>query len=144
MNNLTSTKTIGEVSSVTSEQTVPTRSVSDNKNSPAATVTVEDWTTAEDMKLRLWLVRPESIRAVDATGSQEKLPSHIENVRALADSMKVSGYPNDQPMSCRTGKDELSGENILLCYKGRVRLEAVMLAKSEGAAIEMVPVLVDR
>ena len=92
----------------------------------------------------LWFVKPENIRVVANLNPRVETPSYLAHVRQLANSMKTNGYYQDKPMAGYVAKDEDTGEDILLVYEGGSRLKAVLLAKSEGAEIDMVPVSVSQ
>ena len=95
-----------------------------------------------DMAEQLRHVQPESIWTIDQIGAVGFPQHYLEDVRKLADAIKASSPPDVKPIFCRAEKSVATGEEILLCLDGRKRLMAVMLAKSEGAVIETIPVLV--
>ena len=92
----------------------------------------------------LWFVKPENVKVVENLNPRVETPSYLAHVRNLANSMKVNGYFQDKPLAGYVAKDEATGEDIVLIYEGGSRLKAVLLAKSEGAEIDMVPVSVSQ
>lgn len=87
----------------------------------------------------LWKVPPDYLVVDPNFNVRVKAASYKARVRELADSMKLNGYYNDKPMAGYVGK--LDGQDVIIITDGHTRLEAVKLAISEGAEIEVVPVV---
>ena len=90
----------------------------------------------------LWFVKPENVQTVPNLNPRVETPSYLAHVRKLADSMKANGFFQDKPLAGYVAKD--GDESTLLVYEGGSRLKAVLLAKSEGADIDMIPVSVSQ
>lgn len=87
----------------------------------------------------LWKVQPERLHVDPGFNVRIKDSAYKARVRALADSMMANGYYNDKPMAGYVGR--IGGEDVIIITDGHTRLEAVKLAISEGAQIEVVPVV---
>lgn len=68
--------------------------------------------------------------------------AYAQAVRALAENMKVDGFHIGKPITVVAMKDP-AGEDVLGVCAGHTRLDAVLLAISEGAPIETVPVIIN-
>lgn len=87
----------------------------------------------------LWKVPPAQLRRHPGFNVRQQNEDYDSRVRALADSMKENGYYADKPMAGYVARE---GEaNIIIITDGHTRLDAVELAISEGAQIEVVPVV---
>lgn len=62
------------------------------------------------------------------------------HIRFLADSIKEHGFDDSEPLSVHVEK--IDGRNRLVVNDGHCRYNAAVLAKSEGAEIESLPVVV--
>jgi ParB family chromosome partitioning protein len=62
------------------------------------------------------------------------------HIRALADSIKVNGFMADKPLAGYVGKDD-TGADIIILTDGHSRLTATKLAVSEGAEIDVLPMV---
>lgn len=71
----------------------------------------------------------------DARKADPDYPAHV---RRLADIMKVEGFHRDRPLSVAPDAD-----GSLYVTDGHSRLEAVLLANSEGAGIEAIPFIAE-
>lgn len=68
--------------------------------------------------------------------AREADPGHAAYVRELADSIKGAGFKRDRPLIVTA-----SADGKLYVNDGHTRLSAVMLANTEGAGIEALPVI---
>lgn len=62
--------------------------------------------------------------------------TYIDRVRSLADAMKLQGFRIDRPISCYVEARADAGgikQNVVVVADGHTRLEAVHLARAEGA-----------
>jgi len=62
------------------------------------------------------------------------------HIRGLADSMKADGFAIDKPISCFVRK-QADGEDAICIVGGHSRHEAALLAISEGASFDTIPVV---
>lgn len=89
----------------------------------------------------LWQLDPRRIRFMPGLNlrlNPEKRQAHI---RKLADSIKANGFYQDKPISVIVVQE--GGELIHYATDGHCRTEATLLAISEGAPIETVPVVTE-
>ena len=85
----------------------------------------------------VYMVKPEAIRLRDGFNSpRESDPNYPEHVRHIADLIKANGFRRDKPITVFASSD-----GFLYPSDGHTRYRAVMLANSEGAGIEAIPVI---
>lgn len=85
----------------------------------------------------VYMVRLEAIRIREGFNAARNAdPEHEMQVRELADSMKANGFYRHKPLVVFA-----SADGFLYPSDGHSRYEAVLLANSEGAGIESVPVI---
>lgn len=85
----------------------------------------------------LWKVPPAQLRTLDGYNVRQHTQAYTDRVRWLADRIKASGYDTACPLAAFVDKD-----GTIYLTDGHRRLAAVLLAISEGVAIEYVPVIV--
>ena len=68
---------------------------------------------------------------------------YLQWVRDIADNMKAEGFNIDKPIAVVAMKHPVDGTDVLGVRNGHTRLEAALLAVSEGATIEVVPVVIN-
>lgn len=88
----------------------------------------------------LWFVPRDAIRVIDGFNVRIKNNAYQEHIRFLADSIKREGFKAEHPLSgyvARSGDD-----SVIYITDGHCRLEGVDTAISEGAEIELLPVVV--
>lgn len=95
--------------------------------------------TKEFKSADLWKVPPSSLHRHPGFNVRTKGKAYEDRVRELADSMKANGYYADKPMAGYVAN--VDGEDVIIVTDGHTRLDAVELAISEGAQIEVVPVV---
>jgi ParB family chromosome partitioning protein len=88
----------------------------------------------------LWQVFPEQLRAIPGFNVRVRDDAYIRHIRNIADSIKAEGFDQTKPLAGYVAVED--GEQVIYYYDGHTRHEAVMLAISEGAEIERVPVVV--
>lgn len=87
----------------------------------------------------LWKMPRARIRVIEGFNVREKDADYKANVRKYADSMKANGYDETKPMAGYVYEE--NGEHFIGLVDGHTRLDAVDLANSEGAEIEIIPVV---
>lgn len=88
-------------------------------------------------RLNGYMVPVASLHIRDGFNSVRELdPGHAAAVREYADSMKAIGFKRDRPLIVTAAAD-----GKLYVNDGHTRLAAVLLANSEGAGIESLPVV---
>lgn len=87
----------------------------------------------------LWKVPLSKLRVKDGFNIRIQNEAHAEQVRFIADSIKVNGFFPDKPIAGYVAKED--GESIIYVIDGHTRLQAVFLANSEGAEITELPVV---
>lgn len=87
----------------------------------------------------LWQVAPDKLRTMDGFNVRVKDDAHVAHIRSIADSIKTEGFYQYQPLGGVVAIED--GEQVIYVHAGHCRLEAVMLAISEGATIERLPVV---
>lgn len=87
----------------------------------------------------LWKVPPQRLRRHPGFNVRVKNQAYADRVRELAESIKANGYYADKPMAGFAARE--GDEDIIIITDGHTRLDAVELAISEGAEIEVVPVV---
>lgn len=90
----------------------------------------------------LWQVPPENLRLIENFNVRVNGERHKAKVREYADSMKSEGYYQHKPLAGYVAKD--GDENVIFITDGHTRLQSVLLANSEGAQIDLVPVVVSQ
>lgn len=90
----------------------------------------------------LWQVPPDELRFIDNFNVRVNGEKHRAKVREYADSMKSEGYYQHKPLAGYVAKE--GDSQVIYITDGHTRLQAVLLAISEGAEIELVPVVVSQ
>lgn len=85
----------------------------------------------------LWNVKPQDVKILTGLNPRIRTPKYAAKIRWLADQMKTCGYFPDKPLCGFVAVED--GEQVLYLQDGHGRLEAVLLAISEGAHIKTVP-----
>ena len=88
----------------------------------------------------LWSVEVSAIRILDNFNVRIHDESWKTHIRALANSMKAEGFYQDKPLAGYVAKE--GDTQVIYITDGHCRFNAVMLANSEGAEIQRVPVVV--
>ncbi|TCK43444.1 ParB-like nuclease family protein [Paraburkholderia sp. BL8N3] len=86
----------------------------------------------------LWTVPPSALH-YDSRDNVRSLDP--ERVRHVADLIKANGYDRKKPIGCIVKK--VDGEDRIYVYEGQHRYHGALLAISEGAAIERLPIVID-
>jgi len=86
----------------------------------------------------LWTVPPDQIH-YDARDNVR--PLDPERVRHVANLIKANGYDRKKPLGCFVRK--VDGHDLIFVYEGQHRYHAALLAISEGAQIERLPIVID-
>lgn len=89
----------------------------------------------------LWKVPPQALRVIPGLNPRIPGPDLKAHIRNLANSMKTEGFYQDKPIAAYVM--DVDGELVLNVTDGHCRLEAVLLAISEGAPIKVVPVVTE-
>ena len=90
----------------------------------------------------LWQVPIENIRTIDNFNVRTHGPAYSAHIRDLANSMLNEGYYQHKPLAGYVAKED--NEQIIYITDGHSRLDAAKLAISEGAEIELLPVVVSQ
>ncbi len=85
------------------------------------------------------LVLPEDIHVLPDFNVRTKGPEYTARVRFIADSMKARGFNPSKPLSVIAGI--LDGKPVIYVVDGHTRLDAAILAISEDADIEYIPIV---
>ena len=88
----------------------------------------------------LWKVPPHQIVVLPEYNIRVRNEAYNQRVRDIADSIKVNGFLLDHPLTGYVNRTE-DGDQIVL-IGGHRRLEAVLIAISEGYEILTVPVII--
>jgi len=88
----------------------------------------------------LWSVDVGAIRILDDFNVRLHDAAWKTHIRALANSMKVEGFYQDKPLAGYVAKE--GDSQVIYVTDGHCRYNAVLLANSEGAEIDRVPVVV--
>jgi len=88
----------------------------------------------------LWQVPIRGIYIQRGLNVRERNDAYRDHIRGLADSMKANGFYQDKPLACFVAMEE--GRQVLYVADGHSRHEAALIAISEGANIETIPVVV--
>jgi hypothetical protein len=100
---------------------------------------VKEANGGQDGKSRdLWQLPPQSLKVFENFNPRVETPEYLAHIRSLADSMKANGFYQDKPLAGYARKMD-GGKTEIYVYEGHSRLRAVLLAISEGAPIEKVP-----
>lgn len=87
-----------------------------------------------------WNVRPQDIEVVPGLNPRIRTSKHTAKIRWLADQMALHGFYADKALAGYVAI--VDGKQVIYLQDGHGRLEAVLLAISEGAPIETVPVII--
>lgn len=87
-----------------------------------------------------YFVDPRKLEVDPAYNIRVRTPDYLAYIRQLADDMKAHGYDPAQPVSAIVASRD--GEDVLIIRAGNTRREAALLAISEGADFEMIPVII--
>lgn len=87
----------------------------------------------------LWKTRPQDIKVLPGFNPRIRTAKLDAKIRWLADQMKEFGFYPDKPLAGYVAVE--NGSNVLYLQDGHGRLEAALLAISEGADINTVPFL---
>ena len=90
----------------------------------------------------LWQVDPRKLRVIEGFNPRVMTDAYIAHIRSIADSIKAEGYYQDEPMAGYVAV--VDGETVVYIYSGHTRLQATLLAISEGVEIPRVPVVVSQ
>ena len=88
----------------------------------------------------LWNVPLDEIHVMPGFNTRVRDAALETHIRWIADSIKASGFHRDEPLGCFIVSEE-AGPKIYV-HAGHNRLEAAKLARSEGAEITHLPVVV--
>ena len=86
----------------------------------------------------LWTVPPDQIH-YDVRDNVR--PLDPERVRHVANLIKANGYDRKKPLGCFVRK--VDGEDLIFVYEGQHRYHGAVLAITEGAQIERLPIVID-
>lgn len=86
----------------------------------------------------LWTVPPDQIH-YDVRDNVR--PLDPERVRHVANLIKANGYDRKKPLGCFVRK--VDGEDLIFVYEGQHRYHGALLAITEGAQIERLPIVID-
>ncbi|MFM0315983.1 ParB N-terminal domain-containing protein [Paraburkholderia nemoris] len=86
----------------------------------------------------LWTVPPDQIHYDPRDNVR---PLDPDRVRHMANLIKVNGYDRKQPLGCFVRK--VGGEDRIYVYAGQHRFHGALLAISEGAQIDRLPIVID-
>lgn len=87
----------------------------------------------------MYYVPPEQLVVMDGFNIRIRTQSYLDYVRELADSIKDHGYDSDSTILVYVRDN--NGADELVVIDGHTRLEAVAIARAEGADIDAVPVI---
>lgn len=88
-----------------------------------------------------WQVDLDDIHVIEGFNPRDMDdPRVIAHIRSLADSMKINGYYPDKPLAVYVARE--GGVDKIYLTEGHMRRAAAMLARSEGADIQRVPIVV--
>jgi len=90
--------------------------------------------------LDLWQIEPHKIQVLEGYNVRIQDEKYTARVRWLADRMKANGYDRKHPLGGYVAK--IDGKDVPVITAGHRRLAGVLLAISEGAPIEKVPMVV--
>jgi ParB family chromosome partitioning protein len=87
----------------------------------------------------LWYVPLNEITQLSDFNVRVKNEDYFDAVRAIADSIKENGFYPHKPIACMVIKQ--AGKDVLAVIDGHTRYDAAVLAISEGAPLEKLPVV---
>lgn len=87
----------------------------------------------------LWMMPLATLRKREGFNVRVDNDEHKARVREIADSIKVNGYYSDKPLSVMVIRED--GVDYGYITDGHTRFDGAMLAVSEGAEMELVPVV---
>lgn len=87
-----------------------------------------------------YFVAPANLQVDPAYNVRVRTPAYLDYIRQLADDMKANGYDPAQPVSAIVASKD--GEDVLILRAGNTRREAALLAISEGADFDTIPVII--
>jgi len=105
-----------------------------------ARLTEEQKADAPRNMANLWGFAVDKIHIEPGFNVREEGPDLTAHIRWLADQMKAVGFDQTQPLAV-IRHPEMLGHVIV--RKGHCRFQGVLLARSEGASIEVVPCLIE-
>ncbi|WP_234265095.1 ParB/RepB/Spo0J family partition protein [Hydrogenophaga sp. NFH-34] len=88
----------------------------------------------------LWKVPRSNIQVAKDFNVRVRNDKYAARVREIADSIKENGFYPDKPLAGYVALDD-GGQQVIIVTDGHTRLDAVDLAISEGAEIELLPVV---
>lgn len=95
---------------------------------------------AADAKSRdLYMVPVSELTIMSEFNTRTKNAEYDAKVREIADSIKANGFYSHKPFAVITIK--VDGKDVIAVYDGHTRYDGLMLAISEGAAVERAPVV---
>lgn len=86
----------------------------------------------------LWTVPPEQIHYDPRDNVR---PLEPQRVRHVADLIKANGYDRKKPLGCFVRK--IDGKDLIFVYEGQHRYHGALLAITEGALIDRLPIVID-
>lgn len=87
-------------------------------------------------------MRPSELYVIPGFNVRVRDSSYEQHLRAIADNMKEEGFNIDKPISVVVMKNP-AGDDVLGICNGHTRHEAALLAIAEGAAFDVVPVVIN-
>lgn len=87
-----------------------------------------------------YFVEPSKIRVDPNYNVRVQSESYAKWVRELANDMKLNGFNLDKPISVVIAS--IGGEDVMEVRMGHTRLAAALLAISEGAPFDVIPVII--
>jgi ParB-like chromosome segregation protein Spo0J len=87
----------------------------------------------------LWYVPVNEIVQLEDFNVRVKNAEYFDAVRTIADSIKENGFYPHKPIACMVIKQ--NGKDVLAVIDGHTRYDAAVLAISEGAPLEKLPVV---
>ena len=89
----------------------------------------------------LWQVALDDLRVLENFNPRIRNESYHADVRAFADSMKEEGFYRHKPLAGYVAME--NGQSVIYITDGHTRREAALLARSEGAELGLIPVVVN-
>lgn len=87
----------------------------------------------------LWKVKPGDINVLPDYNARLPGPNRTAHVRWLADQIKTYGFYADKPLAGFVAQE--GGKQVIYLQDGHCRLEAAIIAISEGAPLETLPMV---
>lgn len=87
----------------------------------------------------LWRVAPSAIKVRPGYNPRIRTPQLIAHIREVADSIKLNGFFDDKPLGVSIAVE--GDQQVIYLEDGHTRHEAALIAISEGAPVETVPVV---